>query len=52
MTVGTRFRRRLDVEFDIRHVSSEWDEEAGGYLVGATFPIAGRSTPGRNCLSG
>jgi len=30
--------RRLDVEFDIRHVSSQWDEEAGGYLVGGSFP--------------
>jgi hypothetical protein len=30
--------RRLDVRFDIRHVSSRWDEEAGGYLVGGSFP--------------
>jgi hypothetical protein len=30
--------RRLDVEFDARHVSSQWDEEAGGYLVGGSFP--------------
>ena len=30
--------RRLEVEFGIRHVSSQWDEEAGGYLAGGTFP--------------
>ena len=30
--------RRLDAEFDIRHVSSQWDEAAGGYLVGGRFP--------------
>ena len=30
--------RRLDVEVDIRHVSSQWDEEARGYLVGGSFP--------------
>jgi hypothetical protein len=30
--------RRLDVEFGIRHVSSQRDEEAGGYLVGGSFP--------------
>jgi len=30
--------RRLDAEFDIRHVSSQWDEAAGGFLVGGTFP--------------
>jgi hypothetical protein len=30
--------RRLDVKVDIRHVSSKWDEEAGGYLVGGSFP--------------
>jgi len=29
--------RRLDVEIDVRHVSSRWDEEGGGYLVGASF---------------
>jgi hypothetical protein len=29
--------RRLDVEFGIRHVSSQWDEEAGGFLVGGSF---------------
>jgi len=39
--------RRLDVGFDIRHVSSQWDEEAGGYLVGGRFrsldPLARRT---------
>jgi hypothetical protein len=39
--------RRLDVEIDIRHVSSQWDEEAGGYLVGGSFrsldPLARRT---------
>jgi hypothetical protein len=30
--------RRLDAEFDLRHVSSQWDEKAGGYLVGGRFP--------------
>jgi hypothetical protein len=39
--------RRLDVELDTRHVSSQWDEEAGGYLVGGSFrsldPLARRT---------
>ena len=30
--------RRLDAEFDLRHVSSQWDDKAGGYLVGGRFP--------------
>jgi hypothetical protein len=30
--------RRLEVEFDVRHVSSQWNEAAGGYLVGGSFP--------------
>jgi hypothetical protein len=29
---------RLDAEFDIRHVSSQWDEAAGGYLTGGSLP--------------
>ena len=30
--------RRLEVEIIVRHVSAEWDERAGGYVVGGSFP--------------
>lgn len=29
--------RPLDAEFDIRHVSSQWDQRLGGYRVGGRF---------------
>ena len=29
--------RSLDAEFDIRHVSSQWDQRVGGYRVGGRF---------------
>jgi hypothetical protein len=29
--------RRLHVALNVRHVSSRWDREAGGYLVGGSF---------------
>jgi hypothetical protein len=29
--------RSLDVELDVRHVSSQWDSRVGGYRVGARF---------------
>jgi len=30
--------RRLEVEVVVRHVSSGWDERAGGYVVGGSLP--------------
>ena len=30
--------RRMEVEIIVRHVSGEWDERAGGYVVGGSFP--------------
>jgi hypothetical protein len=33
--------RPLDAELDVRHVSSQWDQRAGGYRVGGRFlPLA------------
>ena len=29
--------RRLDVELSVRHVSGQWDERVGGYVVGGSF---------------
>jgi hypothetical protein len=29
--------RPLDAEFDVRHVSSQWDPRVGGYRVGGRF---------------
>jgi hypothetical protein len=29
--------RSLDAEFDVRHVSSRWDQRVGGYRVGGRF---------------
>jgi hypothetical protein len=31
--------RRLDFELSVRHVSGRWDERAGGYVVGGSFPL-------------
>ena len=30
--------QRLDVELAVRHVSSGWDEAAGGFVAGGSFP--------------
>ncbi|MFO7695152.1 MAG: hypothetical protein R6V57_18865 [Vicinamibacterales bacterium] len=30
--------RRLEVELIVRHASGGWDERAGGYVVGGSFP--------------
>lgn len=30
--------RRMEVEIIVRHVSGGWDEQAGGYIVGGSFP--------------
>jgi len=30
--------RRMEVEIILRHISGEWDERAGGYVVGGSFP--------------
>jgi hypothetical protein len=30
--------RRMEVEIIVRHVSGGWDERAGGYVVGGSFP--------------
>ena len=35
--------RRLESELRVRHVSSRWVEEAGGYLVGGCFRALDRS---------
>ena len=29
--------RRLDVELSVRHVSGQWDERVGGFVVGGSF---------------
>lgn len=34
---GTFAGRRLDATLDIRHVSSQWDQQAGGYRTGGQF---------------
>jgi hypothetical protein len=31
----------LDAELDVRHVSSQWDQHAGGYRVGGRFVALG-----------
>jgi hypothetical protein len=33
--------RPLDVEFDVRHVSNQWDPRVGGYRVGGRFVAPG-----------
>lgn len=33
--------RPLDAEIDVRHVSSQWDQHAGGYRVGGRFLTLG-----------
>ena len=33
--------RPLDAEIDVRHVSSQWDQHAGGYRVGGRFTSLG-----------
>jgi hypothetical protein len=45
LTVGATSRvvswlagRRLEVELVVRHVSSQWVDEAGGYVAGGRFP--------------
>ncbi len=37
--VGAFAGRRLDVELSVRHVSGQWDERTGGYVVGGSFPL-------------
>jgi hypothetical protein len=34
---GTFAGRRLEATLDIRHVSSQWDQQVGGYRTGGRF---------------